>query len=597
VPGRCLRARAARSISRRFPRQKHWTTGGMPVAVSLIMQASFVCGVSNEPLRYQTVGQALDEAAERWGEREALVVCHQGIRWTYAELKQRCDALAAGFVARGLQRGDRVGIWAPNCAEWVLAQFATAKAGLILVTINPAYRTTELEYALNKTGCKALVLASRWKSSDFVAMLSELAPELESCAPGALRAQRLPQLSLVVQIGEKRVPASVQFPELCADGQAEHARRVDELSDLLQADDAINIQFTSGTTGLPKGATLSHFNIVNNGLFTGQAMRLRDSDRMCIPVPLYHCFGMVLGNLACVTHGATMVYPSESFDAGATLRAVAQERCSVLYGVPTMFIAELEHPELGSLDLTCLRTGMMAGAPCPIEVMKRLISTMHMKEVTIGYGMTETSPISFQSAIDDPLERRVSSVGRVHPHVQVKVIGPDGRVVPRGEQGELCTRGYSVMKGYWEDPERTREAIDQDGFMRTGDLGTIDAEGYCNITGRLKDMLIRGGENVFPREIEDYLYRHPKIKAVQVFGVPDAKYGEEVCAWVQLRDGEACSQQEVVEFCRGRIAHYKIPRYVRFVTDFPMTVSGKPQKFLMREQMMRELGLHAQSTA
>ena len=501
------------------------------------------------------------------------------------------------MVSRGLVPGDRVGIWAPNCVEWVLTQFATAKAGLILVNINPANRISELEYALNKTGCKALVLASGWKGADFVAMLCELAPELERCAVGELRSERLPQLSLVVQIGATRVAGCLEFDALCAAGDARHAQRVRELADVLQADEAINIQFTSGTTGLPKGATLSHFNLINNGFFSGEAMAMSERDRICIPVPLYHCFGMVLGNLACVSHGAAMVYPSESFEPSATLRAVARERCTGLLGVPTMFIAELDHPEFASHDLSCLRTGIMAGAPCPIEVMKRVVSEMNMREVTIAYGMTETSPVSFQSGGDDPLERRVSSVGRIHPHVQVKIIDADGRVVPRGVQGELCTRGYSVMKGYWNDPERTREAIDDDGFMHTGDLATIDADGYCNITGRVKDMLIRGGENVFPREVEEYLYRHPKIAAVQVFGVPDRKYGEVVCAWIQLRAGDACSPQEIVDFCRGQIAHYKIPRYVRFVDDFPMTVSGKPQKFIMRQRMMLELKLQEESVA
>jgi fatty-acyl-CoA synthase len=561
------------------------------------MEPSYVTGATNTPLQHQTVGQALDFAATQWGERDALVVRHQAIRYTYAELQQRCDTLAAGLLALGLVPGDRIGIWSPNCAEWTLTQFATAKAGLILVTINPAYRKSELEYALRKCGCKALVMANGFKGTDYAEMLLEIAPELTTATPGQLRAANLPDLKHVIRLGRARSAGAFEFEQLYDLGKPEHHARLRELRSELQPDDAINIQFTSGTTGLPKGATLSHFNILNNGYFAGAAMRLSERDRMCIPVPLYHCFGMVLGNLSCLTHGAAMVFPSEAFEAGATLAAIEQERCTVLYGVPTMFIAELDHPELERFDLSSLRTGIMAGAPCPIEVMKRLVSTMHMQEITIGYGMTETSPLSFQSAVDDPIERRVASVGRIHPHVEVKIVDAEGNLVPRGEQGELCTRGYSVMQGYWEDPERTAQVIDADGFMHTGDLATLDAKGYCNITGRLKDMLIRGGENVYPAEVEDFLYQHPKVKAVQVFGVPDPKYGEEVCAWVEVRAGESCTHEEIIAFCTGRIARCKIPRYVRFVTEFPMTVSGKAQKFIMCEQMKRELALEDQPSA
>ena len=558
---------------------------------------SFVHGASTTPLLYETIGQAFDRAAAAHASQDALVVVHQNIRWTYAALKERVDTLAAAFVALDLQPGDRIGIWAPNCAEWTLTQFASAKAGLILVNINPAYRLSELEFALNKVGCKALVTAARFKSSDYLGMLNELAPELAACKPGELHAARLPTLRWVIRLGEEPTPGCLNFDVLGVRVNDAHRARVQELQNILQPDEPINIQFTSGTTGLPKGATLTHFNILNNGYFVARALRLSERDRMCIPVPLYHCFGMVMGNLGCVTHGATMVYPSEGFDPELTLGAVASERCTVLYGVPTMFIAELDHPRFASFDLNSLRTGIMAGAPCPIEVMKRVTRDMHMSEVTIAYGMTETSPVSFQSGVDDPLERRVSTVGRIHPHVQVKIVDAQGRIVPRGVQGELLTRGYSVMLGYWDDEEKTREAIDSAGWMHTGDLATIDPQGYCNITGRLKDLVIRGGENISPREVEEYLYRHPKVQAVQVFGVPDAKYGEELCAWVQLKSGASLTEDEIRDFCRGQIAHQKIPRYVRFVTEFPMTVTGKAQKYLMRERMTRELGLADVKTA
>ncbi len=561
------------------------------------LHQSYVCGASQTPLRYQTVGQAFDEAAAASGDREALVVRHQDVRWTYRELARRVDELAAGLLGLGLEPGDRVGIWSPNCAEWVLTQVATAKAGLILVNINPAYRISELEYALSKVGCRALITADRFKSSDYLAMLRELAPELDSASPGQLRAKRLPDLQAVAHIGEDPVRGMLAFDDIAAAATDITRKRVRELAAQLGPDDPINIQFTSGTTGYPKGATLTHFNIVNNGFFSGEAMRLGEEDRLCIPVPLYHCFGMVLGNLAAITHGSTMVYPGEAFDPLSVLETVQRERCTALHGVPTMFIAELDHPEFERFDLSTLRTGIMAGSPCPIEVMKRVIDRMHMAEVTIAYGMTETSPVSFQSSTDDPLELRVSTVGRIHPHVEVKIVDLEGRVVPPGERGELLTRGYSVMRGYWNDEERTREAIDAAGWMHTGDLATLDAQGYCNIVGRLKDMVIRGGENVYPREIEEFLYRHPKVQDVQVFGLPDQKYGEELCAWIQLREGASVTEDEIKEFCRGQIAHYKVPRYVRFVTEFPMTVTGKMQKFVMRERMIHDLGLEETKTA
>ncbi len=559
-------------------------------------QLSYVHGASGTPFIGDTIGVHFERIVERFGERDALVVRHQQIRWTYRELKKRVDAFAAGLLALGLKRGDRIGVWSPNNAEWVITQFATAKAGLILVNINPAYRLAELEYALNKAGCVALVTAAQFKTSDYHAMLRELAPELENASPGDLRASRLPQLRLVITIGGG-AHGMVPFDDVSGVARDAELRRLAALADELQFDDPINIQFTSGTTGFPKGATLSHHNILNNGLFIAGAMKLTEHDRVCIPVPLYHCFGMVIGNLGCLTHGAAMVYPSEGFDPLATLETIAAERCTAVYGVPTMFIAEMDHPDFAKFDLSSLRTGMMAGSPCPIEVMKRAFSLMHLSEVVIGYGMTETSPASFASATDDPIERRVSTVGRILPHVEAKVIDAEGRVVPRGTAGELLTRGYLVMLGYWEDAEKTREAIDPAGWMHTGDLATIDDEGYCNIVGRIKDMVIRGGENVYPREIEEFLYRHPKIQDVQVIGVPDPRYGEELCAWVRLRDGESATVEEIRGFCQGQIAHYKVPRYVKFVDGFPMTVTGKIQKFLMRQQTIEELGLRVQETA
>lgn len=552
--------------------------------------SSYVHGASSVPLIGDTIGVHLDRVARRWPDREALVVRHQAVRWTYRELQREVDALAAGLLALGLEPGDRIGIWSPNCAEWVLTQFATARAGLVLVNINPAYRLAELEYALNKVGCAALVTAARFRSSDYLAMLAALLPELATSRPGALRAARAPALRTVIRLGEEPAPGTLGFGEVRARADEAGRRRLAELADTLQFDDPINVQFTSGTTGAPKGATLTHHNILNNGFFVGEGMRLTDADRVCIPVPLYHCFGMVLGNLACITHGATMVYPSEAFDPLAVLETLEAERCTALLGVPSMFIAQLEHPEFQRFDLSSLRTGIMSGAPCPIEIMRRVARDMHMHEVTITYGMTETSPVSFQTGVEVPLELRVSTVGRVHPHVEAKVVDAEGRIVPRGTPGEMLTRGYLVMRGYWGDAERTRESVDAAGWMHSGDLATIDEDGFCRIVGRIKDMVIRGGENIYPREIEEFLLRHPKIQDVQVIGVPDARYGEELCAWIRLRDGASATAEEVREFCRGQIAHFKIPRHVRFVEAFPMTVTGKIQKFLMREQMARELG-------
>ncbi len=554
------------------------------------LRNSYVNGASETPLIGDTIGTHFDRAVERWSEQTALVVRHQNVKWSYAELCDRVDRFAAGLLATGLDPGNRVGIWSPNNAEWVITQLATAKAGLILVNINPAYRVAELEYALCKVECKALITAAQFKSSNYLEMLRALAPEIEVCAPRELKALTLPDLRTVITIGIENVPGTLSFDAVMNMGGESDRLRIEELSGQLQFDDAINIQFTSGTTGYPKGATLTHHNILNNGFFVGETLRLTEQDRICIPVPLYHCFGMVLGNLACITHGAAMVYPDEAFDPLSVLQVVQDERCTGLYGVPTMFIAELEHPSFNGFDLSSLRTGIMAGSPCPIELMKRVVNEMSMSEVTIAYGMTETSPVSFQTATDDPLERRVGTVGRVHPHVEVKIIDADGAIVPVNQPGELCTRGYSIMLGYWNDEEKTSEAIDRARWMRTGDLATIDEEGYCNIVGRIKDMVIRGGENIYPREIEEFLYRHPKIGDVQVIGVPDAKYGEELCAWIVLREGAELSEDEVQEFCRGQIAHYKIPRYIRFVDGFPMTVTGKVKKFAMRERMVEELG-------
>ena len=558
---------------------------------------SHVVGGDSPPLVDLTIPDFLAATVARHGMREAAVFSGPGERWTYDQLQRRADRLAAGLLALGLYKGDRVGIWAPNRPEWLIAQFATARVGVILVNINPAYRRHELEYALNKVGVKALITARQFKSSDYVGMLRDMAPELDSAAPGRLRAARLPELSTVIQLGRDRVAGTYSFAEVMGKGGGANRARLDAISRRLDADDAINIQFTSGTTGAPKGATLTHRNIVNNARFCAAAMELGRDDRLAIPVPFYHCFGMVVGNLAAVAAGATMVFPGEAFDALETLQALAAERCTAVHGVPTMFGAMIDHPRFAEFNLKALRTGIMAGAPCPVELMKRVVSQMHAREITIAYGMTETSPVSFQSDTKDSLERRVSTVGRIHPHVEVKIVDAEGRTVPVGETGELLTRGYSVMKGYWNDPERTAEAIDGDGWMHTGDLATIDAQGYCNIVGRVKDMLIRGGENVYPREVEEFLFTHPKVQSVQVFGVPDAKYGEEVCAWIVPRPGEAPGEEEIREFCRGQIAHYKIPRYVRIVAELPMTVTGKAQKFIMREKMMAELGLAEDKTA
>ncbi|MGU7774625.1 AMP-binding protein [Burkholderia sp. MR1-5-21] len=559
-----------------------------------------VQGATEIPLSESTIGQFLRDTARRFPDRPAVVFREQSVRWTWTEFDEHVDRLAAGLLSLGIEKGDRVGIWSPNRVEWLLVQFATARIGAILVNINPAYRIAELEYALRKVGCKALVTAEQFKTSDYISMLLEIAPELHSGSGGNLDCARLPDLRVVISVSDPGISGVTPFPSVMQRGAEilrEHgATSIDAIDASLSAQDAINIQFTSGTTGSPKGATLTHHNVVNNARFVAMAMKLSEADSLCIPVPLYHCFGMVLGVLACVSVGAQMVFPGEGFDAGATLAAVSEERCTALHGVPTMFIAELQHPDFASFDLSSLRTGIMAGSPCPIETMNQVVSSMHMREVTIAYGMTETSPVSFQSATTDPLDKRTTTVGTIQPHLEVRIVDTSGNTVAVGETGELCTKGYSVMLGYWGDAEKTRESI-VDGWMHTGDLATIDADGYCNIVGRLKDMVIRGGENIYPREIEEYLFRYPKIQNVQVFGVPDQKNGEELCAWIVLKQGEYAGEDEIREFCRGQIAHYKVPKYIRFVDELPMTVTGKIQKFAMRQEMVRLLGLNEQKTA
>jgi fatty-acyl-CoA synthase len=536
-------------------------------------ELAHLAGATDVPLLEQTISANLDATVARFGDREALVAPFEGVRLTYRELGEQVDRVARGLLALGIATGDRVGIWSPSCTAWTLTQYATAKVGAILVTINPAYRTHEVQYALTQSGCRMLVAATDFKTSDYVAMVAEVRPDV-------------PDLEHVVFLGTS------DWDDVVAAGDSVSQDELMARADTLQPGDPINIQYTSGTTGFPKGATLSHRNILNNGYFVGEGCGYTEEDRVCIPVPFYHCFGMVMGNLGCTSHGATMVIPAPAFDPAATLAAVADERCTSLYGVPTMFIAELGLEQVATLDLSSLRTGIMAGSPCPVEVMKQCVSTMHMDEVTICYGMTETSPVSTQTAADDPLDKRVGTVGRVHPHVEVKVVDPEGGgTVARGESGELCTRGYSVMIGYWADPERTAEAIDADGWMHTGDLAVMDDEGYVNIVGRIKDMIIRGGENVYPREIEEFLYSHPDIVDVQVIGVPDAKYGEEIMAWAQVREGATLTRDDVAEFCKGRIAHYKVPRYVHIAEAFPMTVTGKVQKYLMRQEAIELLGL------
>jgi fatty-acyl-CoA synthase len=538
-----------------------------------------------------TIGAAFDRAVERFSDREALVVRHQNLRYSWAQLAEEVDRCARGLLALGLKPGERVGIWSPNNAQWCITQFATAKVGVVLVNINPAYRLNELEYALKQSGCRWLICADAFKTSDYHAMLHELLPELERSAVGALQSHMLPELRGVISLCDQQVDGMLLWKGLMGMSESVGPEQLRQCGEQLQFDDPINIQYTSGTTGFPKGATLSHYNILNNGYMVGESLKLTEHDRLVIPVPLYHCFGMVMGNLGCVTHGTTMIYPSAAFEPLAALQAAAEEKATGMYGVPTMFIAMLDHPERQSLDLSNLRTGIMAGSTCPIEVMKRVIDDMHMNEVQIAYGMTETSPVSTQTGPDDDLDRRVTTVGRTQPHLESKVVDEHNRIVPRGQIGELCTRGYSVMLGYWSNPEATAGAIDGARWMHTGDLAIMDDEGYLKIVGRNKDMIIRGGENVYPREVEEFLFTHPAVADVQVIGVPDKTYGEEIVAWVKLHPGNEASADDLRTFCKGRIAHFKTPRHIKFVEEFPMTISGKVQKFKMREVTVAELGI------
>jgi fatty-acyl-CoA synthase len=555
---------------------------------------SYTKGSSDDPLLHITIGDKFDQIAEQFADNEALIDRQQNLRYTYGQLQQMVNEAARGLLALGIQKGDRVGIWSPNRAEWVIAQLATSKIGAILVNINPSYRLHEVQYALNQSGCATLITHPAFKTSNYTGMLYELCPELHSSEPTQLQSEALPELRTIIRLSSEQSPGVLRWVDLLERASQVSQEQLAARQKEQRPENPINIQYTSGTTGFPKGATLSHINILNNGYFVARLMKFTHKDRLVVPVPLYHCFGMVMSVLGCVTHGATMIFASEGFDPRAVLQAVQDERATALYGVPTMFIAELDHPEFASFDLSSLRTGIMAGSPCPVEVMKKVQSVMHMEEVEIAYGMTETSPVSFQTRVDAPLDKRVSTVGQIHPHVEVKIIDPaTGETVPRGTAGELCTRGYSVMLGYWNNPEATAGAIDSEGWMHTGDLAVMDEEGYANIVGRIKDMIIRGGENVYPREIEEFLYTHPKVSDVQVVGVPDPKYGEEIMAWVKLREGESASEDEIKEFCRGQIAHYKIPRYVKFVDSFPMTVTGKIQKYLMRQQSIEELHLES----
>lgn len=550
---------------------------------------SYLKGPNSEPLLHETIGQCIDRIAQQHPNHEALVVRHQNIRWTYQQYQNEINKLATGLLKLGVQPGDRVGIWSPNRVEWCLTQFATAKIGAIMVCINPAYRLYELEYALNKVQCQYLITAEQFKTSHYLEMLQTLAPELNQSAPGQLNSDKLPHLKTIIRMGTTATPGMLNFNDVCTGADATHYQQLHTIAATLTPEQPINIQFTSGTTGSPKGATLTHSNILNNGYQVGQGMNLSHRDRLCIPVPLYHCFGMVMGNLTCLTHGATAVFPSDAFEPIAVLETVAAEKCTALHGVPTMFIAELDAPGFDQYDLSSLRTGVMAGSPCPAEVMRKVIAKMHMSDVTIMYGQTETSPVNHMTAIDAPVNKRCETVGKVGPHQEVIIIDSEGNTLPLGEKGELCCRGYSVMQGYWNDPERTAETIDAEQWLHSGDLAVMDEEGYVQIVGRIKDMIIRGGENVYPREVEEFLYTHPDIQDVQVFGIPDKKYGEEICAWIKAKEGATLTEQSIKDFCKDKITHFKVPRFIRFVEEFPMTVTGKVQKFKMRDTMSAEL--------
>lgn len=559
------------------------------------LRHSYVHGPSDVPLLGRTIGAQFDQTAARWPDHDAVIATFQRVRWTYSELKREVDDFAAGLLALGLRQGDRMAIWAPNRAEWPVAQFAAAKLGVILVSVNLAYRANDLEFALNTTACKALITTCSFRASNYIRMLHELAPEIGSCAPGRLAARRIPSLRALISLGDAYLPGFLRFADVQAMGRTIHRHRLIEIAAELQFDDPISIQFTSGTTGAPKGVTLSHHSLLNNSFFSARACGLGDHDRLCVPVPLYHAFGMG-ANLCGIIRGSALVYPGEGFDPQTTLRAVQAERCTVLFGAPTMFFAELHEPQFPRYDLASLRMAIISGSPCPIELLQRIKSDMEINDVVIRYGMTENSPTVMMTRPDDRAGKKLTTVGRVHPHIEVKVIDASGRIVAPGTPGELCVRGYSTMLGYWNDPARTSEIIDGGRWLHTGDVATLDDEGYCNIVGRLKDMIIRGGENIYPREIEDVLYGHPKIEQVHVVGVPDNKYGEELCAWIKLSSGEQATSGEIREFCKSLTAHHKVPRYIHFTNDFPMTASGKIQKFAMREQMLGRLALHELET-
>ena len=561
------------------------------------MLENCVEGPTDKPLLSITIGEAFDRASERWAERDALISCHENIRLTWKELRERVDAFASGLISIGFETGDRLGIWATNQADWTIAQFACAKSGIIQVNINPAYRPSELEFVLKNVGCRGLITGVRFKSSDYIGMLQDLLPELSESENGILHAECVPDLRTVIRFGRNTTPGMMNFADVLNIGRVQPKANLASVAAELSCFDPINIQFTSGTTGLPKGATLTHHNILNNARIIGDNLRYSTDDRVCISVPLYHCFGMVIGNLTALTHGVVLVYPDEAFAADSVLKAISRERCTSIYGVPTMFLAVLDHESFEDHDLTSLRTGVMAGAPCPEELMKRIVTDFHLPEMTIAYGMTETSPVSFQTNPDTPIDKRIGTVGEICAHTKARLVDETGKTVPRGTQGEILTGGYLVMKGYWKDDEKTKESITDDGWMRSGDLGVLDDDGYLHITGRVKDMIIRGGENVYPIEIEEFLFGHPKISAVQIFGVPDDKFGEEIVAWIRLREGETATDEEIREFCKGNISHYKIPRFIRFIDQFPMTVTGKIQKFEMRNAMIEELGLEVKKTA
>ncbi|MGJ8757678.1 AMP-binding protein [Acinetobacter sp. HC8-3S] len=557
------------------------------------VRLSYASGTSSQPLLGMTIGEKFDQACQQYADQEAIVSSHQNRRLTYRELQQEVEAFACSLLKLGLKKGDRLAIWSPNCVEWTVTQFAAFKAGIVLVNLNPAYKSHELEYVLNKVSCKGLIIASQFKTTNYQELLTRIAPEISFCTDKIIHAERLPFLKFVIKIDEQQHTGIHRFSDLVTPPTADQLDQLDLASQQLQFDETINIQFTSGTTGNPKGTMLTHHNILNNGYFVGEGIRLTSKDKVCISVPLFHCFGMVMGNLACITHGATMVYPSAVFNPLDTLKTIHEERCTAAYGVPTMFIATLEHEQFSEFDLSSLRTGIMAGSPCPREIMQRVIERMHMSEITICYGMTETSPVSAQSSVNDTIDKRVSTVGRVHPHVEVKIVDLEGQIVPTGTLGELCVRGYSVMAGYWGEEEKTREVIDASGWMHTGDIAEMDAEGFVKIKGRIKDVVIRGGENLFPKEIEDFLYTHPDISDVQVIGLPDLRYGEELCACIILHEHHQSDEESIRSFCKDHISHNKVPRYVKFFSEFPMTASGKAQKFKLQEIMRAELNLTA----